>query len=192
MDIHSLVCSIFQLGATCSTLTPEKLLVEYLLVPSVIMIIFLYIATESFLKGKQTGIKSLLAIVFYIVVVYSGYYGIFAMFVMSYIQLFLIGMFVLFVITRFISISDLLHLGRSARRFGEKDIDKNLINDRLEVKDDEIKRLRDRKEKTEDKNEISMLNALISEAEMEQELYRKQLARSKGFLRFNKDDKKTK
>ncbi|MCK4428745.1 MAG: hypothetical protein KAU95_00090 [Candidatus Aenigmarchaeota archaeon] len=179
MDIQSLVCSMFQLGATCQTMTQEKLLVEYLLVPSVIMIIFLYIATDSFLKGKQTGIKSLLAIVFYIVVVYSGYYGPFAMFVMSYVQLFLIGMFVIFVITRFISISDLLHLGRSARRFGEEKYDTKLIADRIKVKEDEIKRLKNRLDKADGDQQRSMLNALISEANMELELYKKQLERSK-------------
>ena len=196
MDIQSLVCSIFKLNDTvmaCSAMPLDKLLVEFLLVPSVVLILFLYIATDSFLKGKQIGIKSLLAIVFYIVIVYSGYYGVFALFAMSYVQLFLIGAFVLFVITRFVSISDLLHLSRSTRRLGENDIDEKLIEDRIEIKNAEIDRLKERRKKTDsaDDQKISMLNALISEAEMELDLYKKQLNRSKGFLHLGKN-KKTK
>ncbi len=188
MVIQETICSLFQLTTTysnCSTMPLDKLLIEYLLVPSVIMIIFLYIAATMFLKSEHPKIKPLLAIVFYIVIVYTGFYGIFAAFVMPYLVLFLIGAFVLFVVTRFMPISDWLSLAKSARGFGEKTYDTKIIKDRIDVKEGEIIRLKERKKAAEDKKDqeqMSIINALITEAEMELELYKKQLKRSEKII----------
>lgn len=94
MVIQEIVCSLFML-VSCPT-NMEILLLDYLLVPSVILIIILYGAVNMFLAGTTLKIKGLLAIVFYIVVVRSGLYAIFAPIVMPFLTLWLLGMIALF------------------------------------------------------------------------------------------------
>jgi len=81
----------------------DKLLIEYLLVPSVIAIIFIYIASDFLLRGTCTRIKCSVSIILYIVLVYSGFYGVFASFAYSYVLLFLIIGVGLFFLERLIA-----------------------------------------------------------------------------------------
>ncbi len=103
MAIKEIICGVLELGATCQSMPVDKLLIEYLLVPSVILIIFLYFAVDFVLRGSGLTTKGLLAIVMYIVVVYSGLYGIFAPFAYSYLYLMIILLMAGFFISRLIS-----------------------------------------------------------------------------------------
>jgi len=96
MAIQEIICDLFKLGASCYSMPIDKLLIEYLLVPSVILIIILYVAVNMFLAGITHKIKGLLAIVFYIVIVYQGWYGIIAQFTMAFLPLWLLGIIALF------------------------------------------------------------------------------------------------
>jgi len=96
MAIQEIICALFKLGASCYSMPIDELLIEYLLVPSVILIIILYVAVNMFLAGTALKIKGLLAIVFYIIIVYQGWYGIIAQFTMAFLPLWLLGIIALF------------------------------------------------------------------------------------------------
>ncbi|RLJ00427.1 MAG: hypothetical protein DRP06_02030 [Candidatus Aenigmatarchaeota archaeon] len=138
MAIQDIVCSLFKLGASCSGMPLDTLLVEFLLIPSVVMIIFLYVSVNMFLRGEHPKIKPLLAITFYITIIYSGFYGTFAMFISSFLPLFIAGTFILFVATRFISPSQMKNLGGVASKAGEFIYDRSTIKDRIMSKYSEL------------------------------------------------------
>jgi len=119
----------------------DKLLVEYLLIPSVVMIIFLYVSVNMFLRNEHPKIKPLLAITFYITIIYSGYYGTFAMFISSFLPLFIVGTFILFVATRFISPSQMKDLGGITSKASEFIYDRSTIKDRILSKCSELQDL---------------------------------------------------
>ena len=141
MAIQEIVCSLFQLGASCLNMPLDKLLVEYLLIPSVVMIIFLYVSVNMFLRNEHPKIKPLLAITFYITIIYSGYYGTFAMFISSFLPLFIVGTFILFVATRFISPSQMKDLGGITSKASEFIYDRSTIKDRILSKCSELQDL---------------------------------------------------
>ena len=141
MVIQEIVCSLFQLGASCLNMPLDKLLVEYLLIPSVVMIIFLYVSVNMFLRNEHPKIKPLLAITFYITIIYSGYYGTFAMFISSFLPLFIVGTFILFVATRFISPSQMKDLGGITSKASEFIYDRSTIKDRILSKCSELQDL---------------------------------------------------
>ena len=180
-----MVCSLFKLGISCSSMPVDKLLIEYLLVPSVVFILFLYISVGILVRDGHKKIKSLLVIVFYILIVYTGMYGMMAVIITNYIILFIFATFFLFIFSRFVPPSGMLQISKIASLLGEKKYDATILKDRIEVKKEEIKRLRARLEIAKNENdhkEMSILNALITEAEMERDLYEKQLKRSEKLI----------
>ncbi len=90
MVIQDLICSLFGLGISCGSWPMSKLLIEYLLVPSVLLIVILYFLSDWFLGGSGPKMRGLIAIVFYIVIVYSGLYASFAPLAYGYTLLFII------------------------------------------------------------------------------------------------------
>ncbi len=147
MAIQDIVCSLFKLGASCSGMPLDELLVEFLLIPSVVMIIFLYVSVNMFLRGEHPKIKPLLAITFYITIIYSGFYGTFAMFISSFLPLFIVGTFILFVATRFISPTQMKDLGGVASKASEFIYDRATIKERILSKYSELRDLEDKMEK---------------------------------------------
>lgn len=103
MAVQEIICGLLKLGATCPSMPIDKLLIEYLLVPSVILILFLYFAVGFVLRGFDSTVKGLLAIVMYIVVVYSGLYSVFAPFAYSYLFLMIILLMAGFFVERLIN-----------------------------------------------------------------------------------------
>ncbi len=102
MAIQEIICGVLKLGATCLSMPVDKLLIEYLLVPSVILIIILYFAVNLFLLGTGVKIKGLLAIVFYIVIIYQGWYGFIAQFIWGFIPLWLLGAIGIFILGKIV------------------------------------------------------------------------------------------
>ncbi|MCK4730012.1 MAG: hypothetical protein KAT28_01715 [Candidatus Aenigmarchaeota archaeon] len=160
MAIQDIVCNLFKLGDTCYDMGMEELLVEFLLIPSVVMIIFLYVSVNMFLRGEHPKIKPLLAITFYITIIYSGFYGTFAMFISSFLPLFIVGTFILFVATRFISPTQMKDLGGITSKASEFIYDRSTIKDRILSKYSELRDLENKMErlfdvKSEDTKDLS-------------------------------------
>ncbi|MCD6274936.1 MAG: hypothetical protein J7J15_02845 [Candidatus Aenigmarchaeota archaeon] len=145
MAVQEIICTLFKLGATCYSMPIDELLIEYLLVPSVILIIFLYIMTGSFLKGIGLKIHALLAIVFYIVLIYTGIYGMIASFSMSYLSLFLLFGLAYFFFIRLIDWKKMRSISRYAGYFGERKYNLKYIDEEIALKEEEIKRLKKQK-----------------------------------------------
>jgi hypothetical protein len=106
LEIQEFICTLFKLNdvvgiGSCGGLPMEKLLVEYLLVPSVLILIFIWFATNQFLHGLDTKFSSILAIVFYIAIIYSGLYAVIAPIGYNLIIIFLIVSFAVFILSRF-------------------------------------------------------------------------------------------
>jgi len=188
MAIQEIVCSLFQLGTACYSMPMDVLLVEKLLVPSVVLIIAIYVITNMFLGNLNLKIKSLLAITFYIVCVYTGFYTVIASFSMPFLFLFFILGFGAFVITRFIPMHWIVKGGKMATKLGESRYDIRLMKDRLEVLKKEKKTLENKidqeKAKGKDASE-SMINAyelLITQMDVEMDLLTKEIKRTKGII----------
>jgi hypothetical protein len=161
MGIQEIICGLLKLGATCQSMPMDQLLIEYLLVPSVILIIILYLAVDLFTTRKN--IKGLLAIVFYIVIIYQGWYAMIAQFVMAFLPLWLLGVIAIFFLGKIVkkswvvegpsklakTISDFKDLGKITK--GKKeDMEKYLENRKKILKAEESK-LRNDIRKNEDK-----------------------------------------
>jgi len=185
MSIQELICALFKLGATCPSWPMDKLLIEYLFVPSVILIILLAAVANLFKRDWSIKIEFLLCLVFYTIIVYSGWYGIVAPLLYNFAALFLIGGIFLFLLTRIISPAEMMQIGKVARALGEKRYDVRLIMDRIRIKKDEIKDLMEmakkyRDEGTINKNQYAILEMLAQEAKRELELLENQARRGKS------------
>ena len=101
MAVEDVLCEIL-LKSSCPPVDTQTLLIEYILIPSVLLIIFLTFAAKEFLRGTGLKLDFLLAIIFYIVIIYQGWYGIIANFGMWLIPLFLIIMAGYFFIGRWL------------------------------------------------------------------------------------------
>jgi len=185
MSIQELICALFKLGATCPSWPMDKLLIEYLFVPSVILIILLAAVANLFKRDWSIKIEFLLCLVFYTIIVYSGWYGVVAPLLYNFAALFLIGGIFLFLLTRIISPAEMMQIGKVARALGEKRYDVRLIMDRIRIKKDEIKDLMEmakkyRDEGTINKNQYAILEMLAQEAKRELELLENQARRGKS------------
>ena len=187
MGIQEIICSLFKLGATCYSWPLDKLLIEYLLVPSVILIVFLFIITKAFLHDINLKVDALLAIVFYIAIVYTGIYGIIASFSFSFLILFLILGFGVFIITRIIRMEWITGAGAMAIKLGEKKYDMIILKDRKEVLEKEkeaIEKLIE-EEKKKDKPDDSKIKAyelMVVQIQKEIDLIDKQIERAKKLI----------
>lgn len=81
-------------------------IVNLIILPSVVLILFLDFAASLFMRGSHQKWKLLLSLVFYLVIVLQGFYAPFAVFASSFAVLFLFLAFGLFFFTRFITKSE--------------------------------------------------------------------------------------
>ncbi len=89
-------------------------IVMLILLPSVVLVIFLWFAVNLFLRGQHKKMSALLALTFYLVIIVKGWYGAFAEFASNFIILFLIFAGILFFVSRFITKKDLVGGGRES------------------------------------------------------------------------------
>ena len=89
-------------------------IVMLILLPSVVLVIFLWFAVNLFLRGHHKKMSALLVLTFYLVIIVKGWYGAFAEFVSNFIILFLIFAGILFFVSRFITKKDLVGGGRES------------------------------------------------------------------------------
>ncbi|OYT43013.1 MAG: hypothetical protein B6U88_02105 [Candidatus Aenigmarchaeota archaeon ex4484_56] len=150
IGIQNLICELFKFGVNCSSLPIDKLLIEYLLVPSVVVIIGLVIIANTF-TGSHTKLRNIVIITFYIIFVYSGIYGSIAPLLYTYMFYFLVVFGAFFLITRFVGLNNLIALGKIGRVLGEKRHDiivlKSAINQKRKSIDDFEKLIDELKEK---------------------------------------------
>jgi len=187
MSIQELICALFKLGATCPSWPMDKLLIEYLFVPSVILIICLVMIAEAFLRGVNLKINFLLALTFYIAIVYTGLYATIASFSYSFLILFLIFGFGVFVVTRIIPIEFIKGAGAMARRLGEKRYDLMLLKDRKEVLENEKKRIEElideeKKKANPDDSKIKAYELMVVQIQKEIDLIDKQIKRAEKLI----------
>jgi len=187
IGIQEIICSLFKLGATCYTWPIDKLLVEYLLVPSVILIVFLFIITKAFLHNTNLKIHALLAIVFYIAIVYTGIYGIIASFSFSFLILFLILGFGVFIITRVIRMEWITGVGKMAIKLGEKKYDIIILKDRKEVLEKEKEAIeelieKEKKKDNPDDSKIKSYELMVVQIQKEIDLIDKQIKRAEKLI----------
>ena len=186
MSIQELICALFKLGATCPSWPMDKLLIEYLFVPSVILIILLAAVANLFKRDWSIKIEFLLCLVFYTIIVYSGWYGIVAPLLYNFAALFLIGGIFLFLLTRIISPAEMMQIGKVARALGEKRYDVRLIMDRIRIKRKEIEDLMKMAEEYAKKGLIDwkkqypIIKMLAQEAQRELDILENQARRGKS------------
>jgi membrane-bound ClpP family serine protease len=117
-------------------------IVNFILVPSALLLIFLTLAAEAFLPASmRTRWKALLALVFYLVIVTQGFYASFAIFAVNYTILFIIFAFILFAITRFVPMKYWKAATHVAAKYGEKTMDIRRLEDELRMKERERDRI---------------------------------------------------
>ena len=188
MAIQEIICALFKLGASCYSIPIDELLIEYLLVPSVILIIFLFMVVKSFLRDINLKIDALLTVVSYIVIVYTGIYGTIASFSFSFLVLFLLIGFGVFIITRIIPIEWIVGVGKIARRLGEKQYDIIILKDRKEVLEREKDRINelieDEKAKGEkmDQTKIEAYRSMRDQLDKEIDMLDKQIKRAEKLI----------
>ena len=186
MSIQELICALFKLGASCPSWPMDKLLIEYLFVPSVILIILLAAVANLFMRGWSIKIEFLLCLVFYTIIVYSGWYGVVAPLLYNFAALFLIGGIFLFLLTRIISPAEMMQIGKVARALGEKRYDVRLIIDRIRIKRKEIEDLKKMAKEYADRGLIDkkkhypIIEMLALEAQRELDLLENQAKRGKS------------
>ena len=132
-----MVCALFKFSGACPNLPIEKVLIEYLLVPSVISILMVYMITEYMMRDTNIGIKSLVSITVYIVFVYSGIYGIFAPLFYAYVYFMVLIVGGLFLFTRVISRQGWYDLGSAARTYKESKTDLKQLKRAIEIREKE-------------------------------------------------------
>jgi glucan phosphoethanolaminetransferase (alkaline phosphatase superfamily) len=119
-----------------------KDIVDFILVPSALLLIFLTLAAEAFLpESMRKKWKALIALVFYLVIITQGFYVQFAIFAKNYIILFIILAFGLFVITRFVPMKYWKAATQVAAKYGEKKMDIKRLEDELKMKERERDRI---------------------------------------------------
>ncbi len=117
-------------------------IVNFILVPSALLIVFLTLAADAFLpKGMKERWKALIALVFYLVIVTQGLYAQFAIFAINYTILFIILAFGFFVITRFIPMKYWRAATKITAKYGEKSMDIKRLEDELRMKERERERI---------------------------------------------------
>jgi|GEM_PF-5961851 len=101
MSVEQMIWEFFRISPTMLSGVFLNDIVNFILLPSVVLLVFLGMAADMFLHNVGTKWKGLISMVFYLVIIVQGWYGPFAMFAKSYIILFLIAAGTLFFITRF-------------------------------------------------------------------------------------------
>jgi len=117
-------------------------IVNFILVPSALLLVFLTLAAEAFLPADMRNRwKALLALVFYLVIITQGFYASFAIFAVNYTILFIIFAFILFAITRFVPMKYWKAATQVTAKYGEKRMDIKRLEDELKMKEKERERI---------------------------------------------------
>ncbi len=145
MAFEDILCEIL-LKSSCPPVDTQTLLIEYVLIPSVLLIIFLTFAAKEFLRGTGLKLDFLLAIIFYIVIIYQGWYGFIANLGMWLIPLFLIIMAGYFFIGRWLlpHPKTIVSAAKDIRGWYEKSKKELSTEAKLEAKLDEIRSIIDK------------------------------------------------
>lgn len=149
MTLQSMICELFQFSTSCANIPMDKLLIEYLLVPSVITILMIYMISAYMLRGVEIGgrMKPLISIVLYIVFVYSGLYAIFAPMFYAYVFFMILIVGGLFLFTRVISRQGWSEIGNTARIYRESKTDLKQIKRAVQIRENERNHFEDMLEK---------------------------------------------
>jgi len=117
-----------------------KDLVNLILLPSVVLMFFIFSVTNYFIPPTHKKWSTLLSITFYLVIIVQGFYGIFVSFIQPYIIFFLVTSFVAWVVVRMLPPPYMVRVTKITGKFGEKVADIKRIKEELE----RLKRDRDR------------------------------------------------
>ncbi|MEM5826258.1 MAG: hypothetical protein QW480_01185 [Candidatus Aenigmatarchaeota archaeon] len=110
-------------------------LINFIILPSAVLIIFLISAAHVFIPGiLRERWKTFIALVFYMVIVTQGIYAYFAIFFQGYVMIFIIFAFIFFAITRFIPMKYWEIGAKAAAKYGEKNQDIKRLEQELEIR----------------------------------------------------------
>lgn len=102
MAVEELIFEFFQIPSSALTGVVVNDLINFILVPSIVLLVFLEFASSLFLRNMEGNFKHLVSLAFFLIMVTQGFYGPFAIFAGSYMILFLIFALALFIVTRFL------------------------------------------------------------------------------------------
>lgn len=102
MAVEELIFEFFQIPPASLSGVFVNDLINFILVPSIVLLVFLEFASSLFLRNLEGNFKHLISLAFFLVMVTQGLYGPFAIFAGSYMILFLIFAMALFIVTRFL------------------------------------------------------------------------------------------
>ena len=169
--IESLVWEFFKIPPTVSTGIFVDDLIYFIILPSVILLIFLLSAAEVITpRSMRSRWKGLIALVLYMVIVRSGLYTPFAVFIQGYIMIFIVLAFTMFAITRFIPMKYWKAATAVAAKYGEKQQDIRRLEDELRIRREERRRLEEylqRAMAAGNQAEVAMWQVMINEIERE-------------------------
>lgn len=118
-------------------------IINFIILPSAILIIFLISAAHVFIPGMiREKWRTFIALVFYMVIVSQGIYTYFAIFFQGYVMIFIILAFLFFAITRFIPMKYWKFAAKVASKYGEKEQDLKRWQQELEIKMKEKERIK--------------------------------------------------
>jgi len=171
MGVEEIIWAFFKIPDYLRTGVMINDIVNFILVPSALLLVFLTLAAEAFLpKGMKERWKALIALVFYLVIVTQGFYAQFAIFAVNYTILFIFFAFGLFVITRFIPMKYWKAGTQIAAKYGEKKTDIRRLEDELKMKEREMERIQrflDDARKAGRTRDIQIWELMLAEVERE-------------------------
>ena len=132
--IEWLLMDLLRIKATAISGVFINDIVNLILLPSVVLLIFLVSAAEAFLGTGKIKWKTLIALTFYLVIIVQGWYGPFAMFAANYILLFIIAAFTMFAITSFVPMKYWRAGMVVTTKYGEKAQDIKRLQNELDLK----------------------------------------------------------
>ncbi|MEM7826945.1 MAG: hypothetical protein QXQ40_01830 [Candidatus Aenigmatarchaeota archaeon] len=134
MQVEEMIWEFFRVPSIMRSGIFINDLVNLILLPSIVLLIFLSAAASAFLPADmRVRWKGLVALVLYMVIITQGFYAPFAAFAANYMILFLILAFGMFAITRFIPMKYWKAGTKIATKYGEKSQDIKRIQGELKV-----------------------------------------------------------
>jgi predicted membrane protein len=161
-------------------------LINLILLPTIVLIIFLNAAAHLFLSGYSKKWQGLVAVVFYLVIITQGWYGPIAIMVKNYVILFLIFAGILFFIGRFITPKQVEGIEEIGKGIGGPLARAKMIRElqrEKKYREEEIKRLE--KEIARIKIKLSQTTDADKEI-LKQELLRKEQEKSLHMAEINR------
>lgn len=146
-------------------------IVNFIILPSAVLIIFLISAAHVFIPSNiRDRWKTFIALVFYMVIITRGLYANFAIFFQGYVLIFIIFAFIFFAITRFIPMKYWGVGAKVAARYGEKQQDLKRLEHELDLKMKERARIQNYLEQAKASKrpaDVQMWQIMLNEIERE-------------------------